>query len=145
MDLANPICNCRVRFLISGQSSTHNWEMDFRYRGKDSDYDDTFAKKRSDPTSSIRWLGLRFPSINDALPQTMSCIVSLWIVTGVAVQRQVTISSSPLGHLFEWSGASVLTEEGQIPRFVRASTFLQTDGYDRLTPPIATFKNDLGS
>lgn len=65
MDLANPICNCRVRFLISGQSSTHNWEMDFRYRGKDSDYDDTFAKKRSDPTSSIRWLGLRFPSIND--------------------------------------------------------------------------------
>ncbi|EEH07762.1 predicted protein [Histoplasma capsulatum G186AR] len=74
----------------------------------------------------------------------MSCIVSLWIVTGVAVQRQVTISSSPLGHLFEWSRASVLTEEGQIPRFVRPSTFLQTDGYDRLTPPIATFKNDLG-
>lgn len=37
---------CRVRFLISGQSSTHNWEMDFRYQGKDADYDDTFAKKK---------------------------------------------------------------------------------------------------
>lgn len=95
-------------------------------------------KKSSDPTSSIRWLGLRFPSINDgdefvhattpdlrstlnllsALRQPMSCIVSLRIVTGVAVQRQVTISSSPLGHLFECSRASVLTEEGQISRFV---------------------------
>lgn len=44
-----------------------------------------------------------------------------------------------------WTFVRVLTEEGQIARFVRPFTFLQTDGYDRLTPPIATFKNDLGS